>query len=844
MTRKSNIPKIYLPVIESGSIIAEYRNIIPTLLVVHVLVYLSMLVLSGFFPVSTIKPFWYSGVIVVWSILILIGGSYLIYSFFGKRRLLLYLVYYWGFMIFIATTNVLSFLGLFPLDSYIPIIMPISVYVVGLGVLLFEPWFLSYKSYLAQSLRFAEGCLLLFIGMGFSYSIGQFRTIIGSIFPLSFTNIPDAILAAFKIAGVLYFIKIAHDYLTQIKINDENKLFLQTLSVSLVCAVIVTLNLILTQFVNYWWIGTFFLLTSVFYVAQNPTKRKSSRLVYALFALFVIFYTFYTFSINPLASLGFGTKVHEIIAIPATLIATTPILRNILLRIRGKRKIGESDVEKACKEIIQRNGLGLQSINDILSISIISGYFEPCNEILQKNRSALNRDLKDYFFLYLSCAQQIVEQKGNKEEDVEFQRFVTSAFPITVNDFEIWDSYTRNEYIRRYIDAQTIEKARPKHPLDQAKKAVSNLLVGIVLVIFVLGQVPAPIFEQLPSMISKIGSWNNLRATELQLRFTEAFAPYRAENMADYYTYNAYQWVLNWETLEGIQEDNRIILSPEDLVEARHWFQFILDFHKQKDGYYYAIQDRIGNISLALGEYDNAIASFESALDGIKDADARDQILSKEAQCYLNKGEKEKAIQILTTVTNNPNYLQSKLLLADIYFAKLMYDDVIRLLQPLSIDQVPTNGLLQLGDSYLQVGDTSKAKSILEKIPIRKDYNSPQVKSQFFSYRGEVYFREQNYFSAAESFYYGLSNGLRYGIDLPPTEEQKILADFKVSIDTVKSVNASDYRVNLWYFVYYFYNSDATAWSYFQKHLSQSPKDYEKQFTDYILNLIDKSQKK
>jgi tetratricopeptide (TPR) repeat protein len=835
-----------IPEIQAPTIIKQLKSNVMFLISTIAFSYMIIFLPLSYLTPSVIKSVWNSIVYLFWVSGCLFGGWYFAHYLIVKAENdSFYLLSLIGFVFLFGLTLGLELLGLVPTRYFIPTIMAFSLFFLFYLITLFADLFLRYDSYLAKSLHFVKETTSFLIVLEVFHIVRIFRQNAPVAHLFSLSNIPELVLFVLKLCTVIYFIWCLRKFVIKIEINDSKQLSLETSLLAISVGIIEIYHWEVHHSLEFWWIGIFALGTSTFYVAQNPTKRKATTPLYIGFMTFLLFLLFDVFHIH-FEIPTWQTIISTLSVVVGIFVGTWGFIKKKWFEWKGRISIELSDVEEACREIIAKDGINLVSLSDILTICVISKQFSPCRNIIKDQKIPV--DWKRYFEISALCAEFYhdkyieAETQGNKntiiDEKRQFGDYIIGLFPGTIRDLYLWDMYSKNEYVTTYVSSDIIGRAKPRNILDKTKRMLSTSLIIVALSSFALNQLPTPLFSLIPSIISKAISWNNFRVNELRLKFAETFEPYQDNSFKYYYAEKIADWIQNWEDYKGVQEDDIIFLSSEDLHKIIHWFELLLNFHKEKDEFCYGIHKRLGILFKAIGEYGKAIEHLNLALKNSKDSDSRDFALSNMAKCYLEEGDKESAVRLLEEIEDDKGYHDSKKLLARDYFSRKRFEKTIKLLDSLPISRLQGEQLFILGESYYQTRNLKEAKRILEQMLDTTEYERiPSFKSMCSLRLGEICFEEEEYFGAAEFIYISLSNRVMKNVSIPGQEAiNKILPIYKTSIDIVAQKNPDDYRVNLWYFVYYSYSQEPdAASSYFWRHREYSPGHYEKEFTEFVL---------
>jgi tetratricopeptide (TPR) repeat protein len=872
--------KTFFPKVGIDNTISQVKGNLGFWFAVASLTYVCFFVPLSYASPTMIKAIWNATINVLWLALFLLGTLRLVNTFFQRPQdALSSLGFEVGKWIFLGIFLILSALGLVPITPFITGPIAFSMLFILMSVEVIEILFLRYRTYLAKSMHFVQQGASLYIVLGMLNILFRVRLIAPLISSFSLDRLP---ILFFQILGVVltvYLINLAHSYVIEIRNNTKERFYSDIIKVIVVTFAIEVLRLLAYGAVDFLWLANATFLASIFYVAQNPTKRKSSRPVYVLTLIYILFLVFNALgldflSVVPITKLQWGNSVVDFstilsnLVMPLTLIASIAASVFVAIKSRmhwaesrkvGETKITERDVTDACNDIVQFDGPTLTAVNTIMSIVAISKRFRPAKRKLNEQKRRMEKgkhphldlDVYRYFSIYLLCVEFALkgsvrieaedEESGNQQNreinsEEEFSNYVQREFPKRIMRQDVWSSYENNPYIQKFISLPQIQSIKPISIFDQIRSTLFLGLQIFVMTIFVLSTVPAIAFGSIPAIGQQVIFWNNVRLTDLRLKFSEVFEPYASSGVEPYYANRIFYWADEWKNLHKETIDFVPYWSADDINQTIHWYELLLGFHIQRDNVYYWTHLRLGDLYKALGQCDSGIMHFTEALQGIKEDDTRDFLLESNATCYLAKKETDKAIEILSAIVNEPNYYNSKILLAETYISRTEADKVIRIFQSANLDKAPTKARLLLGVAYYQINDFNKSRVLLEKVLGTTEYNSDgMTKTWTNTYLGDLYYRNQDYFKSAEFIYNGLSAGLMHNEHVAMSDENRILEDFKVATDEVFRSNGGDFRVNLWYCVYYIYAKDRDkATEFFAKHV-RANSGYEKEFTQYLL---------
>jgi tetratricopeptide (TPR) repeat protein len=268
------------------------------------------------------------------------------------------------------------------------------------------------------------------------------------------------------------------------------------------------------------------------------------------------------------------------------------------------------------------------------------------------------------------------------------------------------------------------------------------------------------------------------------------------------------------------------------------YLETIFSFYEDRHDFYFKLSNEIGGYYKGLGNCNKAFKYFQEVLANSTSIERRDFAIAKSADCYRDQ-ELPKALTLLQEAYDSTDYLQSRTVLADIYYEQEKYDEVVKLLDPISASIDPVT-LSILGESLYQEGMYTDSIEILKKAlasnPLLSDDNH---RIHSYLYLGAAYFKINKPFDAAENFFKAFSEQIcPYTPVLSTQEEEIYIPRFKSAIDSVSQQNPADSRTNLWNFVYFLYTGEIeNASKFFKANLSESPK-YEQKFLECVSNMV------
>ncbi len=132
---------------------------------------------------------------------------------------------------------------------------------------------------------------------------------------------------------------------------------------------------------------------------------------------------------------------------------------------------------------------------------------------------------------------------------------------------------------------------------------------------------------------------------------------------------------------------------------------------------------QIGELKFNLGDWDQALANFQNAIQLTKESDVREEAIYWQAWSYYKKGQQHKAIECFQSLKNSSDFWEeSRFYSASILKEKKDYQKAIELLQKVIKNGKKFNRLatLLLGDIYTEMNEATQAVDTykaLEKAP-------------------------------------------------------------------------------------------------------------------------------
>jgi hypothetical protein len=844
--------KLFSRELNFPSIVIDTQNLLTVNLILVIFSLGAIFFPLSFLETETLRSIWSATIIAVWMVAALAGAFRIAHLYFKKAYNQagdwLFLP---GFYIIFSLWLSLHLLGLFPTDYFIPNYIIITFIILHLFYY-FQPGIFIYKSFLVRSLKFVEiithFCIILFVVI----AVVRLFSIIGFLVDFSLSNLPALMLAIAEFIAACLIIRDSLIYVYKININDKTAFLFQITKLAIIVAVLEGISIAVNHNIIYIWFALFALLSSVLYIAQNPTKKKSSTPLYIGILLFCFFYTTELFYPSLLNKFPQGFLINNILVFISLAIGMYPIIRTKIFEKKKQALINDDDIQAAYEELNDTHGFSLDFINYITRISIISDRFQHNHDILEcinSNRNDFDRELATYFKIYCLSAEFIhknaVSVYGEDENGAkpkrkiissdEFKDYITQCFPNFVSDLDLWKNYQKNEYIKLFIDHAQIKDAKPPSKFDTVKKVFNAIIVIFIFVSFSLGQIPAPAIQEFGKLLSETKSLYILNSANIKLKFTGAFRPYRDEEWGDYYASSIYNWANTW-----INNSNSIEENTDQYIK---WLNLILNFYKKKDKLFNLINYNLGTIYYNFADdIEKAIHHLSLCVANEEHDEYFDIYLSGLSQIYLNQNERDKAIKLIEKYLDIENINRSKILLSENYFIlekyNLAYDLLVR---------IPNNDISEVGNAILSIcsykinGEIAHSKFQLKDFIENADDGTPtKIVGLSLYFLGEIYFNGKDYFQASDYLYRALALQIMRSEDyLSDANQAKAAKMLEDSSKKIILLNPKDYRVNLWLFTAYLMtNNMSEASKYLNYHFEQSPESFESEFTDFIKRSI------
>jgi len=817
------------------------------------LVYLFVFIPLSYINRGQIKTVWEFGIWLLWlvsffSALVYIGLKYLSKN---ENRWLRRIATYSNWIIW-TITYALSFLGLYPVSAFVPLVAILT----AACFFLFEQIFglaLKYNHYLSRSMSFAEqGSVLLALiaALNLFLIFGQgIRSLI--TWDTLFTS--STIIFIFELISLTVIIYFA----ANIELNNPRSSKFKTVSSLFICIAVVIANYIDTGFLSFWWLGMASLSSAVFYTAHSPTKQKSTVLALGLYSMMTLALIIdnITFRVttdviwNMVKDIIFpavGIIVTIVVAVPSFIKTVFPNLRS--------HKISRIDVAHGSQDFIEVDGFSVHALDQIMRIAIISRDFSYCEKLLGEHHKFPSNELYEYFKTYCLCVQfayakqvvvEVTDDDLNKQIVViktrnDFIGYINNRFPHYINSYEVWDGYFTKGYITEYVSKKKLSQSRPTTIYTQITTYVKNAFIVLLIFLTFSSQIIAPWMNVLPSMFSKVATWNSTRKNEIRLLLTSEARPYLIDdpNIRKYYAHSMWNWIQNREQYVGEEQDGHLYMPTETMKTQIEYLETILSFYEGRDDFYFMVSNELGSYYKGLGDCDKAFTYFKEVLTDSNSIQRRDFAIAMSAKCF-QKQDMPKALGLLQESYQDTGYVQSRSLLAEIYYEQGKYDGIIEILSPIQ-SSLDSATLSLLGESLYHEGQYSNSIDVLERA-LANDALANDIDREIHSYLylGAAYLDTNKPFQSAEYYYKAFSGQLCPYTVVPTTDEEDFhIPRYKSALDLVSKLNPSDNRINLWNFVYFLYTGETeNAFKFFKAHLSESPA-YEQKFSECVVNKI------
>lgn len=816
------------------------------------LVYFCVFIPLSYISKGQIKTVWEFGVWLLWlvsffSALVYVGLKYLSKN---ENRWIWRIAFYSNWSIW-SIIYALNFLGLYPTTVFVPLVAILT----AASFFLFEQIFalaLKYNHYLSRSMSFAEQgsvFLALIAALNLFLIFGQgIRSLIS--WETLFTS--STIIFIFKLIclGIITY------FAANIELNKPRSSQFKTISSLFICIAVVIAHYIDTGSFSFWWLGMASLSSSVFYTAHSPTKQKSTGLALGLYSMMslAVLIDVVTFRVTTDEIWNIVKDfIFPAIGIIATIVVAVPsFLKTVFPNLRS-HKISKTDVIHGSQDFIEVDGFSVHALDQIMRIAVISKDFGYCEKLLGERRKFPSSELYEYFEIYYLCVQfshtkqvvvEITDDELNKHDVViasrnDFVGYINKRFPHYISSYEVWDGYFTKGYITEYVSEKKLNQSRPTTIYTQITTYARNAFVILLIFLTFSSQVIAPWMNVLPSLVSKAATWNSSRKNEIRLLLVDVAKPYLIDDpdIHKYYALSMWNWIQNREFYIGESVNENLYMSTQEMETQIEYLRSIFEFYEQKDDFYFRLSNEIGSYYKGLDDCDTALDYFEIVLNNANSPISyKDFSLAKKAECYIEQDTLHQAIEILQESYKNTDYVLSRSLLAKIYYEQNNHTEVVNLLRPIS-DNINSYSLSILGESLYWMKEFGDSLEILETVPSESIDTKSRIRNNL--YLGAVNYELNKPFIAAEQYYKAFSGQVcPYTPALTSDEQEIFLPQFKSTIDIVSEENPSDYRTNLWYFVYFLYAGDNdTAINYLKLHLDNSPQ-YEQEFVQCFLDTL------
>jgi hypothetical protein len=623
--------------------------------ILGVVLFVAILIPLSYAQSVYIKNIWSLLSLIIWSVAVISACAYFYKRHNDQYDAGLYLLALGASLILWALGLLLGLAGLTPITDYIPPLFLISALLFLLADTFYDISF-QYESYLAKSVKFAiSGSRYFTIGSAFALLV-----MLGSVVSLGQTLSIDGLLIfvvdVIQVLIILVFLKWTLDF----RLNDPDTNNNRAYMVIILSLVALVAKYHVYGTLDLWWVGTLAFLTSVFYVASNPTQRKVTRLSFAFYFIYGLMMIF--------SALGLSPTLEEV----GKALETYVILSGILAMFAGwsyerykQRQAGveqpsdtidSEETERACQQIWEAEGPSLETIETIMAICIIGKNFSYCHKLDRGKFET--KDLRFYFEIYLLAAQFDIEKQVTVEvraeegrmttqvieHKVEFQRYledyleyIKKRYSYAQISTSVWSAYRKNQYIRPYLDINSL-KSKFKTPPSiwkRLKQGFPVFLVILVIFSMVYGMGGNVVIRSIPDMIEGVNKWTRSRMIDLRLAFFVAHAPYNTDDpdLRQQHAENFYYWIDEWVNDKNVANNGRLELTTENLHQGITWLELLLTFHADKDQFYRNTHYRLGDFYNALEDCDKAVSHFEAALEGEEDAGWREQVFTRISAC-------------------------------------------------------------------------------------------------------------------------------------------------------------------------------------------------------------------
>jgi tetratricopeptide (TPR) repeat protein len=520
-------------------------------------------------------------------------------------------------------------------------------------------------------------------------------------------------------------------------------------------------------------------------------------------------------------------------------------LRKSVQNIRhGQKDVKYTDVLAASKEIIEKQGLNQSSIDMLLAIAIINKNFVFCDEFALKYPLNRKAHQYQYFRAYLvsakySLLQQNVNFREGKTKNTKvprtfeaFSKELIDWVPRRMFQFDIWNSYSNNEYISRYQSSR-ISKARPR------KGTIFDTLRTIIVIITLIAVVtPSTSALWFPDFTQRVVRQTKHRIAEIRLKYASSFGVLEDKNWAVYYGRNLRQWAWDWTNTSGDFTD-------EERNSLIAWIEMslpLMDEHDPSRSHAYA---QIARIHYDSGDYLQAIDYFEIALQNSDiSTDYRDHWTGLLIDSFLMTDNRDAASKLADQFGGHADYPSINDRFANINYYNRDYEKVLDVLQPIE-DMLLPYTLVYLGASQYYLGEYDSAAQTLHKITQFDDYNtSHHLQARADIFIAGCYFEDEDYSSASDYYFSAFSTFVNYLPDwLGSYDVSAQLANFLATIELIDEREPTNAYTDLWYFVYFYvvrdYDNAQRHWDNYMQYLQETNDRYGLSFIRTFIENID-----
>lgn len=838
----------------SGLGIASSAAYIAVLVIISTtLVYFFVFIPLSYLNQSQIKTIWEFGIWLLWLVAFFSALVYFGLKYMSKNinRWIWRIAFYSNWVVW-SIVYALSFLGLYPASDFVPLVAILT----AAAFFLFEQIFsltLKYNHYLSRSMSFAEqGSIFLALIAAFNLFLlfGQgFRSFLSR--ETLFTS--STIIFVFNLISLVIITYFA----ANIELNNPRSSRYKTISSLLICMAAVIANYIDTGFLSFWWLGMASLAPAVFYTAHSPTRQKSTVLALVLYSMLTLALILdamtYRVSIETTWNIV-KEFIFPAIGILATIVVAIPSFIKTLFPSLRSHQISGIDVIHGSQDIIDVDGFSVRALDQIMRIAIISMDFSYCEKLLAERRRFPSSELFEYFEIYYLCVQftharpvfveKIVDDLDKQDVAIttqsDFSTYINNKFPQHVSNFNIWEGYFTKGYITIYLSEEKLSQSRPRTVYTQITTYVKNAFIILMILLSFSSQIIAPWMNVLPAVVAKAATWNSSRKNEIRLLLTSVAKPYQINDpdIRDYYAFSMWTWIQNREIYIGEKEDEHIYMPTEEIKTQLEYLETILSFYDKRDDFFFVVSNELGGYYKGLGDCKKAFTYFEKVLTSSISVERRDFAIAMSAKCFEEQ-DLPTALGLLEEAYQDVGYIQSRIVLAEIYYEQGRYRDTIELLNPIqsSLDAVT---LSFLGESFYHESQYTNSIGILEAA-ISDNALAVHVDREIYSYLylGSAFLETNDPFKAGEYYYKAFSGQICPALSILTTDEIKNhIPRYKSAIELVSKQNPSDFRTNLWKFVYFLYTGETEkAIEFFKIHINQSP-EYEPDFSNCVLAML------